>query len=507
MVYKVKEIIDCLSQQHIKNLKKYLVAFANRPDEGVLQSRLLEALLRYPKKDAAAYSKLIYGKVNITAFNKLSSRLYQKILDSLLIDVNVKRVVEEADFNNAVQIQIRKTLLQYYVLRTSGKSYGLCLQLLNQVLKSASRFEYYTTEIEVLTLLKFHTSRAERRATYKDWDERIKLAEEKRTAYNRAFDWFNRYLSLQSYQGNLSSAEHVKFLTEAVDSLSADSAKFFSPTIEYFKSVLYSALLQHSGQIQSAIKQCEATLRLLNTHQGINTSMRVSGQYSNIASMYFELGQLSEALHFCEKSLAIATIGTQDYAYKQRFLVELLFHLGQREKAQLFLNKLRTDNVVPGELFNATLDIMEAALKFVVGDVKQALLILNMKSILSADKGGWEFAVRLMRIMCLIELNLRDEAENLYENLLRYTQRNTHIVEITERNKALVKLIGDLSKCGFEVQEYDFRSSKTFKQLLNEPRYSWKFGIPELIPFDAWLESKLRKKRGPKPGQKKKSNT
>jgi hypothetical protein len=506
MTDRVQEIISCLSQQHLKNLRKYLVAFANRSDDAVLQSRLLDLVLKYPQKSNKEYAKLLYGEINLSAYNRLSSRLYQKVLDSLLIDVNVKRVVEEADFNNAVQIQVRKTLLQYYVLRTSGRSYNLCLQLLNQVLKTSSKYEYYTTEIEVLTLLKFHTSRTDRKSAHKEWDLRIKEAEEKRTAYNKAFDWFNRYLALQSYQGNLSSSEHVKFLTEAVDSLTHDSKRFFSPTIEYFRSVLYSALLQHSGCTQLAITQCEATLELLKRYQGINTPMRVSGQYSNIASMLFELGHLNEALTYNDKSLSIATKGTQDYAYKQRFKIELLFHLGRINEAEELLQKVHAENVVPGELFNATLTIMEAAFNIAKGNTRFALSVLNMKSILSADKGGWEFAVRMMRIMCLIELELKDEAENLYQNLLRYTQRNSHFIEITDRNRALLKLVGELSKAGFELNKYDGKSSKILKQLLNDPKYTWRYGTPELIAFDTWLESKLRKKRGPKPGQKKKSN-
>jgi hypothetical protein len=42
--------------------------------------------------------------------------------------------------------------------------------------------------------------------------------------------------------------------------------------------------------------------------------------------------------------------------------------------------------------------------------------------------------------------------------------------------------------------------------MLKKSETAWKYGTSELIPFDLWLEAKLRKKRGPKPGQKKKSN-
>jgi hypothetical protein len=499
-------LITSLSSAQKKVLKVYLNAFAGRGEEGTHLWRLFEILDRKPNMPLEFYSNVVYGKQNINALKRLGSRLYYKVLDSLLIDINVSRLFESAEHNMTMLVLVRKIMLQYYILRLSSKTDAIGISLLYRAKAICETYELYSTHIEVLQHLKAKSSSKNRKSTFDNWDEQIEFLKEAHQSYLRAYDWYNRYQELQNYHGNLSIDKHLNFLNEAIASMQRDYDKYASPTVKYFQGVLKTALLEQESQYQAAINQCKDLLEHLKRHASVHTKARVSIQYSNIAIMEFQLGRLAEALRYNQLSISVSLASSSDMKYKLFQKAEILFYLGELEQSLVVIDDLLPTIADRFELLKAKARILRAAVLFSNKQYKEASAIFGEKVILSSDKAGWELSVRIMRIMTLIELNKTDDAETVYVNLLRYIQRTTHRFEISERYMLIVKVLGFLSKASFVTDHLPEKVDKVLTELLNKPDLAWKYGSSELIAFDAWLESKLRKKRGPKPGQKKKSN-
>lgn len=508
MYNKLNVLIESLTPPQVKVLRTYLNAFAGRGDENTQMRRLFDGLKSKPGMPAAYYSNLVYGKQNERALIRLSSRLYYKILDSLLIDINVNRLLDTEDENMMMVVLVRKMMLQYYILRLSAQTDEIGISLLHKAMAISEEYEYYPTQIEIIALLKAGSTAKGRKSTFANWEKKLELTNHARECYLRAFDWYNKYQELHNYQQNLSVAKHVEFLQKATKSLEEDYSTSRSPTVKYFHGVLSVALLEQQGNYNEAITQCKSLLDHLNKFPAIHTRARISTQYSNIAIMEFHSGRLSEALKYNELSISISVSLPHniDMTYKLQQKAEILFYMGRWEEALRVSEDLIS--TIPGryQVLKAKTEILRAAVLFSMKEYKQAAVLFGQKFILSADKAGWEIAVRILRIMSLVELEKNDEAERVFQNLLRYSQRTHHTFEISQRYKAILKLLGVLSRAGFEINTSNTKLLSQLESISERPELTWVYGTSELIAFDEWLRNKLRKKRGPKPVQKKKSN-
>lgn len=499
-------LVTCLNNQQVKVARSYLNAFASRGNEHTLLCRLFNAILKNPYQTSKYYSELVYGKVNEGAIVRLSSRLHYKLLDTLLIDINVSRMFESADHNMAMVVIVRKMLLQFYILRVTAQGRKVGTPLLIKALRISEKYEFYSVRLEILNLLKGQSTAIGGRSTYKNWDSAIKEATDTYAAYLRAFDWYNKYQELHGYQGNLTPEQLIQFLKKAVEGLTSDYLQYQSPTVKYFLGYMETALYEQQGNFETAILKCKENLELLNRYESVKTQARISNQYSNIAIMEFQMGRLSEALKYNTLSIDVSLKNSPDMQYKLIQRAEILYHLGSFNSAMEIIDDLFNSVVGLSELLKAKAEVLKACLHFAAGQFKEAAILVGQKFVLSSDKAGRELFVRIFRVMIFTELHKKEEAETAFENLLRYLQRNKNKYEVPGRTKLIVKIFGELIKTGLDFSNINEPTMKKILHLNSDPEYMWRYGTAELIPIDLWLESKLRKKRGPKPGQKKKSN-
>ncbi len=506
MLELIKELADCLSIQQKKVLRKYLTAFARRGSADTLLLKLFDLVVQHEHLTLQNAASLLYQSKSTSRAKKLGQRLYIKILDSTLIDINTTRLAKSAEHKYYVLIRVKKMLLQYYVLSTTPGGRILGQALLRKVYQIAARYEFYSTNQEVLPILKAMSTGMTRVSQYNYWEKCIRKNERAKAAYQNAFDLFNRYQELTKYQGKLSSQKQILFLEEAISTLSADFRETGSPTCAYFCGVLQTALYEQQGQFNKAIATCKSLIELLRNNVSIRQTQRLAFQYSNIAIMEFQLGRLAEALGYLDLSIASTTPGSLDEYHKLRQKVEILFYQGAYIDAQKLNSRIQSAQKTIGEVDYAITRVVEAVIYFKQGEFRQALLILNQKFALSTDKAGWELTVRILTVMTLVELGKPEQAEKSFHNLDRYVHRNYKEHAVTLRDKEIIKLLRELVRCGFIFAEISQRAIDIGTKLSTSSDTEWKYGTPELIPVDEWFLKKIKKKRGPKPGKKTKSN-
>ena len=129
---------------------------------------------------------------------------------------------------------------------------------------------------------------------------------------------------------------------------------------------------------------------------------------------------------------------------------------------------------------------------FRLGHFKECSRQLSLKYELSKDKLGWEIAIRILRIMTMIELNRHDEAQPMVGNLQKHIERNARKADVNERDRLVLKLFRELDKGGFRFDSLSKATRDILAKLSEtDTPWSWKPLSPELIPVHTWLLGKI----------------
>ena len=112
---------------------------------------------------------------------------------------------------------------------------------------------------------------------------------------------------------------------------------------------------------------------------------------------------------------------------------------------------------------------------------------------MSKDKTGWEIGIRILSIMCHIEMGNDDHAATQIKNLeLHIWRSKSEGEEISERDAKIVCLLKDLSQNGFQSNNLKDKTMKIFVDISgNDKKLKWEPLGHELIRFDTWLGGKL----------------
>jgi tetratricopeptide (TPR) repeat protein len=137
----------------------------------------------------------------------------------------------------------------------------------------------------------------------------------------------------------------------------------------------------------------------------------------------------------------------------------------------------------------------QACVLFATKQFKEALQLLNKSLDIEKDKTGWNIALRTLNILVFIELNKINEAARALEALRKYMERLTKSDEVKQRDILIIKLLREIEKDGFRLNQKNMIASKLLKELSekNKPT-SWNYYTPELIPFHEWVKDTAPKR-------------
>ena len=133
--------------------KKILLKFINISNEKASDTQslvLIRKMMQGNDCNESNVQKLIYGKINTSAFRKLIKRLYEKVLDVILLKQSFDNNPHFDKRINEIFL-LRKKLLQFDLLISRGYSDSIWSQL-DKIIKQAYKYEYF--DILLLALYK-----------------------------------------------------------------------------------------------------------------------------------------------------------------------------------------------------------------------------------------------------------------------------------------------------------------------------------------------------------------
>lgn len=491
---KLHKLLHALNRQQVKVLKKYLVGFSTR---NKTETKMLElANLLLEKKQSAPdieyCSLVIYGESRDSRIDKLKTRLYSKVLDSLAIDINIQRD-EYEDEIHPITIRLKKKATILQIIRFTPLRETLGLELIMDIISTAKKYEMYFVLLDHLHHLKYMKAWRDGPKVFNQFIEEIEYYEKCNQANIRATDNYYRMITKTGFSSNTPLEKQSEVLLDYVSQSRYDYQVTNSATVGYYLRLFEVAYYQSLKNYQKAKESALEMLELIKNNIAVYRKTRMGFALDNIAECEIYLGQYEDALHHLQKSREYFQPNSPDYFVNKQLELDAQLLNGNIEKAQQLLEELqKTNRLKQGDFRIAKYAFYEACVHFKLGRFKECSRQLSLKFELSKDKLGWEIAIRILRIMTMIELNRHDEAQPMVGNLQKHIERNARKADVNERDRMILKLFRELDKAGFRFDNLskvprDLHAKLSEK---NQP-WSWKPLSPELIPVHEWLQSKL----------------
>ncbi len=114
---------------------------------------------------------------------------------------------------------------------------------------------------------------------------------------------------------------------------------------------------------------------------------------------------------------------------------------------------------------------------------------------LDRDKEGWNIIKRIMITLCRIELKDYESLDLKISSLDKFIKRLLKTKNIKPRYLIIIRILRKLINDNFDYPKVFASRQKYFKLLSSEdPDYRWELKSPELVMFDEWFKSKMKKK-------------
>jgi len=486
---KLKElfsIVSSLHEEEVKTLQRYLHCFdtvnENHEPKG---ERLLNLIIH----NNQAELKLFEKKFTKQAFSMLVLRLYDKVLDTLTFDVNIRRPDSYNDIGSA-RMAVRKRIL--YTQALGSKSQFLeAISLYQKNIAACKEFEFYDELLIAMYELQNLYAALSRHSEFEALDKEVQHYEEVRQQVKKAFYMYNKY----TLERDLSPEDNS--LVDELEHILPKLKTFFLLSKSSQAGWFYYRLLIEYHQARhnyvEGYNACAALLKLQQESPAVRSEIYMAITYKLLARFGMFLYNFDDAL--------VSILKAQNFDKKSKRNIELNketeffanFYRGDYADAKFIINELaeKTDSEENGFSYSKYA-YFSACCSFLDGSHSEVSKKLAETKEIEKDKDGWNIAVRILGIMHQIENEDFDLADSRIESMRKHIERTMKEKDIRPRFIIILKTLRDLVNNGFDFQKIWETRQNYFDLLANDAdeTHRWRILSPELIRFDVWFEAK-----------------
>jgi tetratricopeptide (TPR) repeat protein len=490
----VKRILNRLSEEETSTARSYLTTFGQKGKEAravVLFDLIAEQRAIDPSAllDAQKLELKIYGTASATNFSRLVYRLRDKILESLVLDVNSSRegVYDE---RTRINIEVRKCITQAQILQSRGL-HDISESLLEKVIQQCKKYEILEELLLAIRLL-INLRRSEDGSKFlKAWMTTYEKYDYMKTVLVKA----EAQMCLVHAELDYKAGEKAKseWLKPILDEMSTDYRKTSCAHIGFNYFYLQAQYYQLLHDYEGARKALQDNLNLLETHPSIFTKIRMGNVLSNIADNDLYLHQFNRS----QKTASKALLHFKETSFNHQQAIELIFYAhyyrGDYKEARETILRLLPNAEDAGELLykQGKRFYLLACTSFMLGDYNKALQLINrIINPIEADKEGWNAGLRILTIMTLIQLEKFDEA-TLKIGALKSFIDSVGKENFSERVLSISGLLRKLSNASFDFKIF-FQKEKERIAVLSQ--IEWTPKSPEMILVDQWFMARANKR-------------
>ncbi len=485
----LKKLLYKLKKEEIKSLKNFIKYQKGNSNQKLKSIAFIELILSDSTLSSTEIQLRLYGKINYGSFNKLTSRLKDKIYEVLLFNTNLLNPGNYGKRNQAI-FDLRKKLLQSEIMFSRGMNEEL-ERLLNKVILKAKEYEIYDTLLETLhTKQRYVGFRSGYKANQKIKFE-IDHYEKIRTVYNKALDIYNSVSSKINVSS--SSTDYEEDLAEAIETLQKDYEFSKSALVGYYYLFLLAEQYQNRNEFFTARQTYNRLKELLEGNISIYTKNRIGNVLINIANNEFLMFSFDQCLLFAKEAMKYLSESTVNVGIIREVEFNALFHSSSFGKAETLIEELYHGSRLSKTPFLfAKRAYLFACTKTLKGEFHESNTILGDVSEIEKDKEGWNIGKRILTIINRIEMGDFESVDLKVQNLEKHIKRTLKIKHVRKRNILILRVLLMLINEHFNFQKV-YKSRQRYFNLLesNDADYRWQIKSPELIIFHEWFRSKV----------------
>lgn len=486
----LKELLSVLKSSETEIAKKHLIAYST--NHTLKSSRSLQLFKMLEMKPGLelqkAYKKLKYE--SIRSFTRLVQRTIAKVEESLILEVNIVRPNAYSQLFTT-KFKIRKLIMQSQILSARGLT-NQSLKLTESILKAAKQYELYDEIIEALYNKQVLIGLRKGEQFYNRIKKEIHFYENARIALNRTKDKYRSFYAASDFSGIVK--DKSKVLGQLIDEIDKDQKEANSINIKVLSYLLKMEWHFLKNEYHKVDEIGLGLIETLSNNLSVYSMARIGAVYFNLAEAKVSAFDFAKAKKYSIKSLdSLKSNITYNLimAYEFRFLSE--FYLENYESSFKLINELLNLNVINKFPFKKAKALYFKAVNlFITGEYKHANTLLYNITEIEKDKEGWNVWIRILRILCSIEMLRLNLIEYDMENFRKYMIRTAERADVRERDRLVLKVLLELDR-----QDYNFRTTaKTRKKTLDklaslDALIKWEPKSPELILFHDWFWAKV----------------
>lgn len=490
----IRKVIASLKTQEKETLRQYLSSFHTK--YGEYTPKTLQAFdLINDNTDSITDEELyiaLCGDAPKDTYLKLMFRLKEKVFESLILDINLKRKGIYSD-PWVKQQQIRKNLIIADLLTTRGLTEE-ALTLVNKSIKEGLKYELYTEMTQFLSY-KFNIL-----LRSKQFEQAEKVEKEylKYSAYAEIQSKANYYFYTVTF-GMDKKPDPEKLVTTLQEKIAdLESYKDIQKVvIAYLYLVLMKIQLEEiRGNYMTIIELANESLALLARTPTIAKKARYANTYLQLYSASMHLSNYNEAFGYLAMAKNYINQNSKNLLETLEYSMYAMFY-AERFEDCMDINKecykLAKRLTGPDDPVFSKLDLEKAYIQFAMGNYQDCLLTLIQTRDTRKTSPSVNYCNRLLQIMAKIETKDYDSAENLIENFRKYLELLQKQKKTTRREHLIFRSLLNLYRNEFHFDPPDERQKKMLEQLSStDLPVQWKYFTAELHPYHVWYLSKTK---------------
>lgn len=484
----LRSLINKMSSEEMKVLKHILQSKIEKSIKIENKSILLVNLLLVDSNlSSTEIQKNIYNKLNYSAFNKLCSRLREKALDAMLLESSI----DHGGYSkrNKIVFELKKKLIQADILNLKGLR-EQADSISKKVISISTEYEIYDLIIQSLIIREKFVRLRKKSKEIIEINNQIKIINEKFESFRRCQSEFNSVMNKIASAGN--DLSYLIQLNKCIKLLEDEYKLFNSNSTGYFLQLLYTQLFQVKNDFDRADQSLDVALLMLK-EKSVYSDNRMGSVLLSKSENFIKLKKFNNAINYSEAANHYFPNNIFNIALVHECKFYANFFSGEFEKSKLHIEYLcslpKENNIIVS--LNKWV-FLSSALLFIENKFIECVSLLDQVSEIDKDKEGWNVNIRILIIMCKIELMDTDSVELNVSNLEKFLKRISKTSNVQSRYQIILRLLIALSKENFNFEKVFINKKKHFENISKEnSESSWEIKGPELIPFQIWFENKV----------------
>jgi hypothetical protein len=488
----LKDLVVGMTKGEISTAKRFLVAF----DSNVTKNKnkgaaLFKLLLAKPLLSIEKAKKAISDDVDDRSFDRQVTRLKEKLLESMLLDINIQKKGEYSDWYTA-RMDIRKKYMQAFAIVSRGL-HKEADRLMQKVIERAEEYELYQELVEAYYYISQEAGIRHGAKAFEKLAAVVPKYERARDAVFKAEDYYYRhYIYSVEYSGQKNS--NVGSLTQYISELQAAFQETNSANVGYFLYLLLMEYYLAMDDFESTLKTGLTLVTLIEESPAIYMPRRLATVYGDISDVEIHMYDFESCISHSQ--IAQKLFGKYEYAIQTNLTQEFhgWYYSKNINKAKACIDKLLSFSDPDESAFRVDkINYLKACTLFHEGEFRASYMLLQDVREIEEDKEGWNIGVRLLMTMNLVELELFDIADNQIEALRKHIERwkSRDDVQVRKRDELILRVLVHLEKSSFDFSEVLVKQEDAIADLSkNEKGLRWEVKTPELIVFQDWLAAK-----------------